>query len=357
MGEQKREIIRAVAFALILAVVLAGASYYLLPPEVMPTPAPVPTTTPPPIPTPTPIPTPGPQPTPFHPTIDVEVFSLEGFSYTEIGNAYPEKVPVLHQGKSANITLNVYSHHNESCDISLSFYYYWGEGLEGVNCRFQPSTLELPPEGVATSTLTLEADSDAPSNLYNPTLGIQIEGFPGGYGKSLGFNILVFPTTPSYIFSVYAEELPTPPVSTPIPTPPPPTNETTPPPYPTLPPTPATSPVPTPIPTPPPPPPWEPEIQIERGGEAQILFYILTQIENPSLTLNVTYQSGELPEGINADIIPDPLEASQNSLTVWSLLVTLTADSQTPEETYEITANGSVDSITFERIFHLKVTS
>ena len=254
----------------------------------------------------------------------------------------PEKVLVLHQGKSANVTLNVYSHYDESCNVSFSLEYIGFEGWEGVNYRFYPSTLELPPEGVATSILTLEADSNAPSNLvYNPLLLRRFEGFPGAAsGTYLGFSILVFPTTPSYIFSVYAEESPTP-------TQPPPTNETTPPPYPT------------PIPTPPSwtPSPWEPEIQIERGGEAQIIFYILTQIENPSLKLNLTYQSGELPEGINVEIMPDPLKGGENSITVKSLLVTLTADSQTPEETYEITANGSEDSITFERIFHLKVTS
>ena len=329
MGEQKREIIRAVVFALILVVVLAGASYYLLPPEAISPPFPHPTGTP------------APQPTPFHPIIEVEVVSLEGVSYTEMGYAFPEKVPVLQQGTSANITLNVYSQYNESCDVSLSFYYSGGESSDGVNYRFYPSTLELPPEGMATSTLTLEAVSDAPSNLiYDPRLGIQVEGFPDSLGQDLGFNILVFPTTPSYIFYVFARELPTP-------TQPPPTNETTPPPHPT------------PMPTPSPAPPWEPEIQLKRGGEVQILFYIHTKFEYPAFTLNVTYQSGELPEGINADITLDPLKPDQNSLTVSarSLLLTITANSQAPEETYEITANGGVYSITFERKIHLEVTS
>lgn len=253
-----------------------------------------------------------------------------------MGDASPRSVLVLHQGTSANITLNLYSDYNESCNVSFSLKL---EGLEGVNYRFYPSTFELQPKEVATSILTFEADSDAPSNLiYIPTLGIQFEGFLGGYEAGLRRDILVFPTTPSYIFSVYAEESPTP-------TQPPPTNETTPPPYPT------------PIPTPTPEPSWEPEIQIKRGGEAQIIFYILTQIENPSLKLSLTYQSGELPEGINTEITQDPLKATQNYHTARSLLLTLTASSQTPEETYEITANGSVNSITFERKFHLKVTS
>jgi len=281
-------------------------------------------------------------PTPFLPSIEVEAVSFEGFSYTDMGDESPEKVLVLHQGKSANITLNVYSRYDESCNVSFSLEYLGFESWEGVNYRFYPSTLELPPEGVATSILTLEADSNAPSNLvYNPLLLRRFEGFPGAAsGTYLGFSILVFPTTPSYIFSVYAEESPTP-------TQPPPTNETTPPPYPT------------PIPTPPSwtPSPWEPEIQIERGGEAQIIFYILTQIENPSLKLSLTYQSGELPEGINANITHDPLKAGLHPLTVRSLLLTLTASSQTPEGTYEITAKGSVNQITYERVFNLKVTS
>jgi hypothetical protein len=99
-----------------------------------------------------------------------------------------------------------------------------------------------------------------------------------------------------------------------------------------------------------------PEIQIKRGGEAHVIFYILTKIENPSLKLSLAYQSGELPQGINAEITPDPLRTGQNSLTVRSLLLTLTASSQTPDGTYEITANGSINSITFERKFNLKVT-
>ena len=316
----KNRILVVIVAVSIIVGSMVGVNYYST------LPVPSPTTTPPPLPTPTP-------PmmlTPF-PGIAWEVVPLEGWSFTLMGDASPRSVLVLHQGKSANITLNLYSDYDKSCNVSLSLKF---EGWEGVNYRFYPSTLELQPKEVATSILTFEADSDAPSNLfYGPPLGIQFKGFLGEYETNLRYNILVFPTTPSYIFSVYAEETPTP-------TQPPPTNETTPPPYPT------------PSPTPPPwtSPPWEPEIQIKRGGEAHVIFYILTQIENPSLKLSLTYQSGELPEGINANITPDPL-------TIRSLLLTLTASPQTPEETYEITANGSVNSITYERKFRLKVTS
>jgi len=275
-------------------------------------------------------------PTPFLPSIEVEAVSFEGFSYTDMGDESPEKVLVLHQGKSANVTLNVYSHYDESCNVSFSLEYIGFEGWEGVNYRFYPSTLELPPEGVATSILTLEADSNAPSNLIlNPTLCRQVEGFLGAYGTYLDFNILVFPITPSYIFYIFAGELPTP-IEPPL------TNETTPPPFPT------------PFPTPKP---QEPEIQVEKGGEAHILFYVLTEFEGSSLTLNLTYNSSPLPEGIKAETTLDPLEPVQPPLAIRSLLLTLKIDPETPEGTYEITAKGSVDQFTYERVFNLKVTS
>lgn len=279
---------------IILAVAFAGAAHYLTLPAPILSPRPTPFLPPTPLPTPPPI-------------IEVEVAFLEGFSYTELGYAEPEKFPVLHQGTSANITLNVYSHYSENCNVSLCLIRSWGESLEGVNYKFYPSTLELRPQEMATSTLTLNAESDTPSNLVYPLyLVIQIEGFPETYGEYLGCDFLISPITPSYVFLVYADEL-------------------------TM------------------PPPWEPEIQIKRGGEATVIFYILPQIENPSFKLSLTYKSGELPKGIKANIKPDPLR-------VRSLLLTLTASPQTPEETYEIMANGSVDSIMFERRFHLKVT-
>jgi len=330
--------ILAVAFALILVGLLAGASYYFFPSEIAPYTSIVPTAVPLPVPTSTPMPapqfpapTPMPVPTPFHPEIEVKVASLEGFNYTEIGYAYrSETVLVLRQGTSANITLTLHSHDNESRNVSLSLASHsQDEELEGVNYRFHPSTLKLPPYGKANSTLTLEAASDAPSNMYYPLLGINIDDFYS-YGKVLDFHILVFPYTPSYIFYISAEEL-----LTPLP-PPSPTSETTPPPFP--------------APSPTPPPPLEPELQIQRGEKAHILFYISTEIENPSLTLNLTYQSNSLPAGIRAYITQAPLKNK-------SLLLTITVDPQTPEATYEITAKGTVNQVTYERIFHLKITS
>ena len=195
----------------------------------------------------------------------------------------------------------------------------------------------MPPEGTAYSTLILEAESNAPSSLiYYPTLVIQTEDFQGGFETDLGFSILVFPYAPSYIFYILAVELPTP-------APPPPTNFTipTPPPYPT------------PIPTPPPQSPYEPEIQVKKG-EAHILFYIFSEFENPSLTLNLTYNLSLLPEGIKAEVAQEPLKTP---IPYTSLLLTLKIDPATPEGTYEITVKGNVNSITFERKIHLKVTS
>jgi len=353
LSEHEKGMIFSVVFALILVVSLAGASYYLLPPEGSPYPSAAPSATPSLIPTSTPISTPmpsststpiPPSPSPTRPTFfpEIEVASLEGFDCTEMEYSVQPQVLVLHQGTSANITLNIYSYFNESLHVSLSLQ----PVMVSVNCEY-PSTLDLPPYGRAISTIVLEAAADAPSNLYNPQLDINVDGY-GSMGSGLGIHILVFPSTPSYIFHVFAqmEESPSPsptlsptPSPTPLPTPP-------------------ATPLPTPIPTPPPgatPPPWpwQPELQVERGKGMQILFYIHTEVKNPSLSLNLTYQSGPLPAGINAHVTLNPLP----SAAFQHLLLTITVDPETPEGTYEITAKGSVNQITYERVFHLKVTS
>jgi len=238
------------------------------------------------------------------------------------------------------MTLNMYSYFNESLHLSLSLQ------LVGVNCEY-PATLDLSPYESAVLTIVLEAAADAPSSLYTPWLDINVDGY-GSMSSGLGIHILVFPSTPSYIFHVFAqmEESPSP-----SPTPSPTASPT---PMPTS----SATPLPTPIPSPPPwatPPPWpwQPELQVERGKETQILFYIHTPVENPSLTLNLTHQSGPLPEGINAHVEPNPVSGA----AFQHLLLTITVDSETSEGTYEITARGSVNQITYERVFNLKVTS
>lgn len=96
------------------------------------------------------------------------------------------------------------------------------------------------------------------------------------------------------------------------------------------------------------------EIQVEKGEEAHILFYIFSEFENPSLTLNLTCNSDPLPEGIKAEVTREPLKTT---FPYSSLLLTLTIDPTTPKGTYEITVKGNVNSITFERKIRLKVTS
>ena len=352
MSEHKRDIFLAVILAIVLVMLLGGASYYLLPPEPIPSPTPTVTPSPTPIPTVTPSLAPTPTSTPPGPEIRVEVVSLDGFSHTEMGGGAPEKVPVLHQGTSGNITLTVYSSDKRSHNVSLVLSVAgMNKELEGVKCKFYPSTLELAPQGEAGTTLMLEADLDAPNGLYLPMLSVYVEG-DFKYGTNLPFYILVFPYTPAYIFYVNVQTpvAPSPPptsVPTPIPTPtsppPSPTDETTP------------TPIPTPIPTPPSPEPWKPEIQVERGEKTYILFYIYTEIENPSLTLNLTCQPGALPAGINAEVTQEPLQVVQNPYIYKSLLLTLTIDPETPEGTYEIVAEGTVGQISYERTFRLHI--
>jgi hypothetical protein len=74
------------------------------------------------------MPTPATPPTPT--PIEWEVTSTQGFGYTYMGGVSPEKVLVLRQGTSANITVKISSHYNESCRISLSLSFYGG--VEGI---------------------------------------------------------------------------------------------------------------------------------------------------------------------------------------------------------------------------------
>ena len=350
MGEYRKRIFISGVLAVILIALLAGASYYLIPPETIPPPSPkpVPTATPPkptpPLPgTPTPIPTPMPTP-PKPPRIPVrvEVVSTEGFSYTEMGYSHPRKVLVLRQGSSGNITLTIHSEENETHTISLSFYVIdmWkNRDMEGVKCRFEPLTLDLQPKGKAESTLILEAASDASNGLYFPVISVYVEGL-GEYQQSLGLPILVFPRTPAYIFTII--EYPTPP------TPQTPETTVTPPPTPL--------PFPTPPPTPPLPKPYIPEIEVEKGEETYLIFYIEhPAVKKPKLTLNLTYESGPLPNGINMEITYNPLKVVQNPSIESSILVTLKTGPEAEEGSYRIVAKGSVDGIIYERVFNLKV--
>jgi hypothetical protein len=302
---------------ILVAAILISAFIMQASPTAGPSPSPAPTpTTAPPSPSSSPTPTTPPYiwPPSFLPEIYVEVVSLEGFDYTKMSDIYPKSVPVLHQGTSANITLTLLSREKKSYNASFSVSESSGKELEGINCMFHPPFLNLTPNERVNLTLTLEVSEDASNNLYHLDLGIKLKE-DLGFGLSLDFQFLVFPYVPSHIFYVFFDdiELPTP---------------------------------------------WEPEIQVQRG-EAHILFYIDTEMENPSLTLNLTYQSGALPEGIRTEIAYDPLKVVPSNLSYRfkSLLLTVKVDPETPEGIYEIIAKGTVNQKTFERAFKLKVMS
>lgn len=345
MSEYKKRIFVSGVLAVILVALLAGASYYLIPPETTPTlsPKPIPTPIPKPplLSTPTLIPIPMPTVPPGpRIVVNVEVVSIEGFDYTVMGYGHPEKVLVLHQGGSGKIKLAIELQGNESRKASLSFYVIGkiSKDMEGVKCRFEPLTLDLQPEEKAESILILEAASDAANGLYFPVISVYVKGL-GEYEQSLDLPILVFPRTPDYIFIVY----PTPPTS--------PTPETTVTPPPT--PLPYPTPHPTPLPTLPPPKPYVPEIEIKKGGEVYLIFYI----EHPAVkshTLNLTYRSGTLPKGISVELTDNPLKVVP-SPRIESILVTLKVGPEVGEGSYRIVAKGSVDGAVYERVFNLKV--
>jgi len=297
-GRLRNRILFVIVAVLIIVGFMVGVYYYSILPVPSASPSPSPTSTP------TPSPSPWPPATWPQSVVGIEIAFREGFDFTEGEWGYESAVPfpVIRQGTSGNVTLTVASQEKKSINVSFNLFDSNGKELGGIKCEFNPAVLNLPAYGKAVSTLTLEVAEDAPSEFYLPGWGYLVEGLESGH--TVGCPFLVLPYVPSCIFD--ADHALTPSKS------------------------------------------WKPEIQIERGGKAYMLFYVLTEM---SLALNLTYQSGELPEGIKAEITQQPLARTS------SLLVTFTVDPETPEGIYEIIAKGSKNQKAFERTFQLKVIS
>lgn len=321
-----KRIILAVCLALVLFALLAGISYYFLSSGTSPSPVPTATPTVTPYESP-PTVSPGPE-------VWLEVASTEGFDHarSEWGS-----VVVLRPGTSGNITVRVSSTVSVPLRGTLTFSPL--DEVEGVDYAFYPSAIVVPPRGEAYSTLVLEAALNATNiMIWDPDVFLDFDGSRSRLGLELGLSILVFPYTPSYIFLISVAHLI---FLAPTPTP---TPGITPTPYPTA--------TPTPVPV------QIPEIQVEKGGQAQILFYIM-HFSEPSLTLSSSYGSGQLPKGVKAEITLDPLKPREGFYGSGSLLLTLTVDNDASEETYTITAkcNVGIRGLAQERVFNLKVTS
>jgi hypothetical protein len=173
--------ILAVCSILILLIVLSGTSYYFLSSKEAP--SPVPTATPAATATPQEVP-----PTfPSVPKLKLEVASTEGFDHARSERGL---VVVLRQGTSGNITVRVSSTANIPVRATLTFSGFWKMELEGIDCAFYPSTVELPAGGEAYSTLVLEAASNATNiMIWDPDVFINVDGSQVMLGEKLGLSM------------------------------------------------------------------------------------------------------------------------------------------------------------------------
>jgi len=285
----------------------------------------------PPTPSPTPEVTPAPIPAPPGPELNAsaDFASSKGFNVAWMesqGNVFP--FLVLPPGGSSSIPITLISTGNEDynvfLDVSLA-----GENpkFEGVRCTLSQSTLSIKAGAEVNSILSVEVDSDAPAALYTPSVDAHVAGYTAM--PTFPFLLLICPYTPSYAFQIYA---PTPGAPEPLPTP------GAPPPTPII--------------------PIIPNILVKPGETLHIMFYTDKMTDDPAVlvNLNLTYDSGPLPQGIGAEVVYNPLKTpvpTHDSV----IILTLTAAADVPEGTYRMIATISVGSYTTERSFDLTVTS
>lgn len=289
---------------------------------------------------PTPTPTPGPKPPPKL-DIRADLASTEGFNRTVIefqGELYP--VLVLPPGGTGSISISLISTGDQDYTVSLDVDLAgMNAKFEGVKYTFSPPILNLKVGATVNSILSIAVDSEAPTAFYSPMITANIKEW-GGIGTAF-FDLLIYHYTPTYIFRIVA---PAPGMPAPMPIPETAQEETPQPPT-DMPPTPTT--------------PKPPSVEVTAGETVYIMFYIDKGTDDPSVqaNINLAYDSGSQPLGIDAKYVYDPLKVvpvlSRDSV----IIVTLTAAKNVPDGKYRITATISVDSYTTERTFYLLVIS
>ena len=306
----------AVGVVLLAIVIIALAVYLATPPTPTSTPMPTPTPAP-------PTPTSGPAPPPKL-NMSADFASLKGFNVTEMefqGSLFP--VLVLPPGGSGSIPITLISTGDENYTVSLDIGLA-GENpkFEGVRYIFSPSTLNLNAGAKASSILSIEVDSDAPTAYYSLINRAHIKEWGGSIGMTF-FDLLICPYTPSYAFMIIA---PTP-----------------------------GAPQPTPIGTPPPE--LTPTIAVKPGETVYIMFDIDKGTPDPTVQVRIdlSHDSGSLPPGIGAKFISNPLKVVPAPTYGSLIMLTLTTSTDVPESTYRMIAKISVGSYTTERSFDLTI--
>jgi hypothetical protein len=143
----------------------------------------------------------------------VEYASIKGFALTKMETQGElSAVLVLPQGEAGSIPVTLISTGDENYTISLGLDLLAGGQLKGVKYTFLPSTFSLKAGSQISSILSVQADSDAPTAFYNPIVDIYVKEYESNIGKAF-FELLVYPHTPSYIFTIFGPSQPEQPTS------------------------------------------------------------------------------------------------------------------------------------------------
>jgi len=249
--------------------------------------------------------------------------SSKGFGLTWMENIL-HPVLVLPPSGSGFIPITLILFGGLDCTVSLdiSLAGWPNPEFKGVRYAFSPSVLSIKAQGNATSILSIEADSNAPTAFYDLDIGAHVEGI--GVRCESAFplcDLLIYPYTPSWAFHVIG---PLPGVWT----------QTAPAYIETV-----------------------PQIAVKPGEAVYIVFRTdkMTSVtqEPAEVNLDLTSDHGSLPSGVDAkfdsiEVAPSPDE------TV--IILTLTTTTNFPEGTYRMVTTIKMGSYTTQRAFDLVVT-
>ena len=259
-----------------------------------------------------------------HIGVTVDLASAKGFSRVDFEdvNRQIDTLFVLAPGKTATVSINVNSSSNKNLEVSLStdFAGETPQTFHGVQYNFSPQTFVLTPGGQQRTTLTLKAEQNAPTGLYETSIMASTE--EGGIGVG-GPTVLVSNSVPNYYYQI-AGMLPNGPVSY--------QNGSFVPTVHLAPPT----------------------FEIPAGGKIEVMFD-LTDFQGDK-SLNITE-----PPGFQSQVLLHPFDTEPRPTMDNLYLITVSPNSTVTKGTYELTVKATAGNsftarnVTFERSFYVTV--
>lgn len=250
--------------------------------------------------------------------------SSKGFGLTWIENIL-HPVLVLPPSGSGFIPITLILFSGLDCTLSLDIRLAgWpNPEFKGVRYAFSPSVLSIKAQGNATSILSIEVDSNAPTAFYDLYIGAHVEGI--GVRCESAFplcDLLIYPYMPSWGFHVIG---PLPGVW-------------------------GTQTAPAYIET-------VPQIAVRPGEAVYIVFRTdkRTSVthEPAEVNLDLTSDHGSLPSGVDGEFDSVQVAPSPDETVI---ILTLTTTTDVPQGTYRMVTTIKMGSYTTQRAFDLVVT-